>query len=258
MMNYCIAGTQRSGSNFVCNTLKLTGQLGEPREYFNPVHVGEDIKDVHAKDTREYCRIVSERYRQRGVFSQKIHYLQFFDHFLEQKVDFMESFPGLRMILLRRADKVAQAVSLAKAYQSNQWTAEMEAWKEPEYDFNKIRECYFDMIIHEKAWLKYFKAQHVPYLDIVYENMMKDMDGFFLQIFAYLGRLDLYEQYEPSAMKKQSDSKSEEWFGRFREELTADASQEANAGQWRARCQRWKVNFPYDSVENDIQGGVAC
>jgi len=69
---YGIVGTQRSGSNYVCSALRGIKGLGDPREYFSPVHIHDEgepevsigILSHHAsmlaEDLRRYRKFISQ------------------------------------------------------------------------------------------------------------------------------------------------------------------------------------------------------
>jgi LPS sulfotransferase NodH len=165
---YGVVGTQRSGSNYVCSALRSIEGLGDPREYFNPVHIhGEDKLIQSRQDALSFAMEVTRNTPKHQYFGFKIHYLQLFENFLEKDVSLLDAFPGMKTIFLRRSNVVKQAISLWKAELTQSWTAEMGAKRQPHYNFGEIRNRYFDLKIHDLMWERYLGDNHIQFLNII-------------------------------------------------------------------------------------------
>ena len=118
--SYAILTTPRSGSTYLCNLLDSTGIAGYPTE-----HLRLAAQELASNCNFDYLRLLDNlmQYRQtsNGVFGTKL-----ISHFLFQlrqtKYDFKQIFQPIdRFILLSRASKVAQAVSLVVAQKTEVW-----------------------------------------------------------------------------------------------------------------------------------------
>src|ERR1700677_1589135 len=163
-ISYLVCATQRSGSTLLCELLRATDVAGAPDEYFErlretglPRHPHQyfaepSVQDIakrlpptvlgHPEQPGEFehwFRYVLQRGTTlNGVFGAKMmwNYLDEFKLRMAElpglsHLSFNEQlkavFPGLQVIFMRRRDKVAQAVSLWKAIQTQQWRTESES-----------------------------------------------------------------------------------------------------------------------------------
>lgn len=145
--SYIICGTQRSGSNLLCEALWATGLAGGPREPFLVWYLAarepERLKDDFVKPwlipRDAYLRkLISEGTSANGVFGVKIMW-SYFGIVIDNLRTFPEYeglapseilrsvFPDLHYIHMTRRDKVRQAVSMARATQSRKWV-DVEPW----------------------------------------------------------------------------------------------------------------------------------
>src|SRR5215470_15256953 len=118
---YCVAATPRSGSTFLCHLLWATGCMGAPAEYFDPQFSMLPMASrLRARSTGEYVKLLKERRTSpNGVFGFKA----FWRHFrFMADFDLLGFFPRLRFVHIERQDRLAQAVSLAKAEALRQWS----------------------------------------------------------------------------------------------------------------------------------------
>lgn len=238
---YSIVGTQRSGSNYICSVLRQLEGLGDPREYFSPVHIHEENKRIQAKeDAVTFASELLSAVPKNTFFSFKIHYLQFFENFLTKGIKLHDAFPEISIIFLRRTNVVAQAISLWKAELTQSWVSSMEQKKEAHYNFEGIQKRYFDLKIHDLMWEKYLKDEKIKYLNIIYEDMEKNERKFFFNLLAYIGESDKFDNIQKPAMKKQANVQSLEWEKRFRKEYSQMDS-ETSEKVWIERTKHWKA-----------------
>jgi len=236
---YGIVGTQRSGSNYICSVLRKLDGMGDPREYFSPVHIHEENKRIQAKeDAITFAKELLENTANDSYFSFKIHYLQFFENFLQKGIKLHDAFPNMSVIFLRRTNVVAQAISLWKAELTQSWVSSMEAKKDPHYNFEGIRRRYFDLKIHDLMWEKYLRDEKISYLNIIYEDMEKNESKFFFNILSFIGESDKFDKIAKPEMKKQANQQSIEWEKRFRKEY-AKIDKDENTKIWKERTKYW-------------------
>ena len=134
-VSYLVCATPRSGSNLLCGLLKRTGVAGRPEEYFGRGHEPCWAGRWGASGRVEYVHgAIREGTGANGVFGAKV----LWPHMpnllakleavhgredVAERALLERTFPGLRFVWIRREDVVAQAVSYAKAMQTDQWTA---------------------------------------------------------------------------------------------------------------------------------------
>lgn len=231
---YLVCGTPRSGSSLLCEALANTGIAGRPEEYFQPANEiiwkkrwGTSTYADYLAHTIEQCTTPN------GVFSVKMMW-GYFDHFLHhlyQMPDYKKRkmpvhamlqgvFPNLHYIWIRRRDIVRQAVSQAKALQTNQWVVREEHSRlvphKPAFSFMQIDFLVQEIQAHNAAWQRFFSEHHIQPLVIVYEDFVTQYEE---TVSATLQRLGVpgAEALEvaPVSMKKQADGQSEQWVQRY-------------------------------------------
>jgi LPS sulfotransferase NodH len=133
-------------------------------------------------------------------------------------IDPAEVFGTLSTILIRRADRVAQAVSYARGLQTGQWSKEERATQEPWYDEALIHRCFVDIAEEETAWQARATARGEPYLEVVYEDFIGDYEGTVRRVLEFLG-VDAGPAFlvPPPPMERQADALNEAWCARFRD-----------------------------------------
>ena len=130
-------------------------------------------------------------------------------------------FPNLRVVFVRRRDKVSQAVSLWKAIQDSAWSheegASPDASRELVFHFEAIDHLLRRIVDHEASWEAYFAENGIEPCRVVYEEFVASYERTVLEILRDLG-MDVPEQtaFKPRRMKKQADALSEEWVQLFR------------------------------------------
>ena len=217
---YIVAATYRCGSTYLCTRLWETGVLGAPFEYLNHEH---EMRFLHARlaahSPQDYLdKLIACRMSDNGVFGLKVH----FPHFraaLRGCPGLLERLEPLKFVFIRRQDKIAQAVSLAKAYQSRAWLSldSRESRDVPLfYSRDFIMACLNEVNRQEACWVDWFEAQgwrpHVVY----YEDLTRDPQ----RVLGDICRLLAADTDEPSrgavpVIERQFDCVNEDWIRRF-------------------------------------------
>ena len=133
-ISYIICTVQRSGSFLLCEALKNTGLAGFPEEYFLNGEGWEDgwwARQHGVTSRRDYLNLVFDQgTSSNGVFGTKVMW-NYFHAMLKTLQELPEYkgldapqlmatlFPSVRYIWIVRRDKVRQAVSWAKAGQTD-------------------------------------------------------------------------------------------------------------------------------------------
>lgn len=124
-MRYLIVSQARTGGTFLCEALRRSGHAGLPFEYLNPAALKIIVRRIgmgHAIGMQRLMGAIEKnRTGANGVFGMQVH--------LEQLSEIAKPFDKIkrwlqrndRIVLLYRRDKLAQAVSLERSFQSSAW-----------------------------------------------------------------------------------------------------------------------------------------
>jgi LPS sulfotransferase NodH len=215
---YIICSAPRSGSHLLSYLMTDTQLAGFPQEHFNPWFMGDAINEFPDQLIYEKSHITNliEKYTSpNGVFGTKAQF--------DQIVDFvglgrLESFfpASLKYIFIQRGDKIGQAVSLARAEQTDQWMSGQAIQREPQYNYFQIRSCLREIKLQEKGWETYFMERGIKPYRVNYEELAANPEPAILGALDYLGiNRPAGFQVPTPRIQKQGDSLSEEWIARF-------------------------------------------
>ena len=193
MQAYLVCATPRSGSTLLCEMLRDTGLAGRPLEHFEilrhsslPRQPHEYFGDLDLDGLDELlpppragtpsqeppeawrARIMSQGRGENGVWGGKL----MWGH-VEDLVIRARQLPGLadasleqvvrallddpQLIFVTRRDKVAQAVSLWRAVQTQRWRADDDSKAEsPVYEFAAIDHLVSQLESDERSWKQWF------------------------------------------------------------------------------------------------------
>lgn len=234
-ISYVICAVQRSGSFLLCEALKNTGLAGFPEEYFLNGEGWEESEWAHqhgVTSRSDYLNLVFEKGTSpNGVFGTKVmwNYFHTMLKSLRELPDYkglsapelMASiFPNVHYIWIVRKDKVRQAVSWARAGQTD-----IYAWhhgetpmpkREPVFDFGFIDNLYNLILEGEAGWQGFFEACGVQPFKVEYEELVGAYESTALRILEHLkipypANLVFGER----RLQKQADALNEEWAEKF-------------------------------------------
>ena len=166
-------------------------------------------------------KLLARRTSRNGVFGMKAHF-HHFEAFLKAYPELLEVLSPMTFIYISRQDKIAQAVSMAKALQTGQWTSRMEAGPGARlrYDFAMIANCLNDIARQDPDWRRWFDANGVTPHQVTYDDLTADADAVVRDIVGLLGvHNDEPDVVDLPPVNKQGDETSEEWTERFEREL---------------------------------------
>jgi LPS sulfotransferase NodH len=135
-------------------------------------------------------------------------------------------FPGLRYIQITRKDKFRQAISLWKAVQTQAWRQDANpnpsSIAEPQFSFRAINYLVRLLTAHDASWDAFFLGLGYEPLRITYEDLAEDPEPVIADILTQFG-IPAPAKLEISAprLRIQSDDRSEQWFTRVHEHLSA-------------------------------------
>jgi trehalose 2-sulfotransferase len=254
-----VCATQRSGSTLFCELLKGTEVAGVPDEFFEVLRStglprqprqyfeSDQVQDIAARlpsldpgrpeQAGEFAGwfayAIHRGTTPNGVFSSKMMW-NYFDDFrvrvrelagmegLTFNLALDRIFPNLSIVFVRRRDKVAQAVSLWRAIQTQKWRqAEDSRVQDPEaqYDYRAIKHLVEELHRWDARWEDWFHATGRQPVRVIYEEFLEARA-------ATLGRVLDALRIPPrqltadgrGVMRRQADVVSQDWVDRFRQE----------------------------------------
>jgi len=223
---FIIASLQRSGSQFLFGELWKTGLLGAPLGYFDPDNMRQMTNRLRASTARDYVtKLLACRTSPNGVFGMKVQFPHF-KAFLRDCPDLLDALKPVTFFYLTRGDKVAQAVSLAKAYQTNAWSSRMKVNQSAaQYNRDLIETCLKEIARDEHDWEQWFASNDITPHRVHYEDLIDDPEATarsFIELLEVQNDTPATINIPP--FEKQADSTNEEWVARFKVE-TAPASE---------------------------------
>ena len=238
---FFVCTTHRSGSTFFCEGLSDAG-CSWPNEYFEMTLAPiwrEKWQLPPEADTVTYLReMIRGHTMANGILGVKLmwHQTKHLKAMLQPlvapelpKIPLAEllarAFGDVRYFWLRREDKVAQAISLARARQTGRWhSIDMTGWvgvaptdRAESFDFAQIQSIVQSLTEWDVKWKRFFAQSGVQPMTLVYE----EFSGRFLETMrdalAFLGApSEAIESVRPPRYRKLADNTSDEWAQRYR------------------------------------------
>lgn len=219
-----ILSVGRSGTNWLKSISDATGRMGHTGEWLGFEKLAKPWKSYTAQSYYDY--IIQQASTPNTRFSVKIfprhlrhaHSCYGFD-FIRKCVNEHD----IKLYLVTRTDRVAQAISLLKAQQSGAWHSEHQAAKSGgrplRYNYAQLCKNYFTISQAYGFWQTYLAAQNLPYEAFTYEDLLPDPAPFFNSTAAHL-EVPAPEQLE-SPLQIQRDAHSADWRQRFEADMAA-------------------------------------
>jgi trehalose 2-sulfotransferase len=223
--SYFIASSYRCGSQYLSWRLWQTGVLGAPSEVLSPTNEMRIFMNrFKTSSPAEYIdKLVARRTSPNGVFGMKAHF-HHFEAFLKGYPALLDALSPMTFVYISRQDKVAQAVSMARALQTGQWTSRMESGASPslQYDREMIAKCMEDIKQQDINWRRWFESRNVAPFQVTYNDVATDAESVVNRIVELLG-VEKDERVEVNVppVKKQGDETNQEWIERFQREANA-------------------------------------
>jgi LPS sulfotransferase NodH len=227
--SYLVCGTPRSGTTLLCGLLASTGLAGRPEEYFWRDDERRWSERWRVSTFPEYLRAAVRRgSTPNGVFGAKVMYGYLPDLLgklaelpdgqgLDDRALLERQFPNLRCLWIWRQDMVAQAVSWAKALQTNVWAAgDGQPTTTPRFDFAQIDGLVRAAEEGRAGWRRWFEANGLEPMGIPYEDLVADMTGATRRALEFLGIDAPADLPIRTRSARQSDALNHEWAARYR------------------------------------------
>jgi len=208
----------RSGTNWLGSLLKTTGVLGKPGEWVDANQLGVSPEKISGPDY--IARIIDAASTDNGFFAVKMfpsHLRWFQQQYGFDLLSTLRREYDIKFVTLRREDRVAQAVSFAKASQHNAWSSEMEGNTAPVYDFHQIQRAFFLVGHSYRLWNDYVMLRQIEAAAFTYEELLPTGAEFVRLVADHAGIDNL--RVPQSKMKIQRNPTSEEWTARFLQEV---------------------------------------
>ena len=226
-----ICSLPRSGSWLLAAGLEATGLSGHPEEFFR-----RELRRVYtrrwgipygASATRYAAAALADATGSNGVAGIKIHW-QDFAPLVESlrregrtgtDRELVESvLPGVRWVHLVRRDRLKQAISWARALDSDVWwhgdtvPSADDGHRGWDPDMEKIEGLYDVLARQEIEWLRFFERSGITPLEVGYEDLVADWEPQMRRVVDHIG-VDVPDPLTipPPPMKTQSDGMSERW-----------------------------------------------
>lgn len=229
---YLVASLPRTGSTLLCNALWDTGRAGAPKEYLNPMQRRDWARRRGAfwpgpvrgpalaalavvpwpeRALAAHLREVQLHRSGGGWFGLKLH---------AHHHAALAGSPGLqallgaaRVVRVQRADRLAQAVSWARARQTGAWAHWQRGVLPPVYSRRAIDEALGRIAAGEAHWDRVLAGREVLCLD--YEALAADLGEAVGAVLRLLGVDAEIPPPQPS-LRRQADARSAEWIARYR------------------------------------------
>jgi trehalose 2-sulfotransferase len=247
---YIICATPRSGSTLLCNLLASTRKTGNPNSYYHRTEIMRhwaaewSLPGCDTMSAKEFSIAYLEATIRAGRGETNVFGLRLMREYLEGLSSLLDQiYPGLSSdvhrfecafgnvlyIHLTRENKLAQAVSLAKAEQSGLWHiapdgTEIERLglpQDPEYDFKLIKRKLTKLEAHDAAWIEWFEQQGITPLRVEYEILSEDPTGTLIQIYEALGVDAQKTEAVRPGVAKLANEISLDWMRRFYADLSS-------------------------------------
>lgn len=215
---YLLCSSPRCGSTLLGEMLYATGVAGDPLEYLNGLYVASHLRQFAPSgklSIQQYLGEIQKRCTSpNSYFGVQIHFAHFnrtIGQHPGQALEFLRAQD--RVVLLRRRDRVAQAVSLYRAtatgiYSSldeeRQTEAEKTSVKNQDipYDQNKITEFLKGVIWQDVGWETLLLRYHIPHKELYYEDLTADYHRQSRKVLEYLNLAVNPEDIPPQKLRK--------------------------------------------------------
>lgn len=214
MQGYAVCSIGRTGSNWLCELLTSTDQLGRPLEYFSGEARRLLTDPAYPDDPVEQIRwILTMGKTANDVYGVKV--FPWHVDAIADRVRWTEALPNLHFVHLVREDVLGQAISLCRVNQTGRFRSPQPESNPPWYDGETIRSHIHLFTRANARWTAFFARVGVRPLRLVYEQITRDPQGTADQVSDLLQiartRVDL-TRVEQTVMR---DQLSEEWRRRF-------------------------------------------
>lgn len=231
-----IAATQRSGSSLLFSALHASGVAGDPIEHLNPPHFAplltrfdhirlrpktrdyfrmkEAISQASSRSIRRALRRISAAHTlSDGTLVLKVMWDNYSFVFKQHGLDFDVFDAPITWIRVRRNDHVRQAVSYARAVQTDSWTHLAPERQQPVFDPEQIAELLAEIEYGDVEWDRYLSDLGDTPLQVTYEQLDAEYESTLRRVLDYIGASSA--SVPPPPIQRQADSINDEWVDQY-------------------------------------------
>lgn len=164
----------RSGSTWLGTLANSTGVLGQSAEWLDRLRREPAMRRLDGP--AHAAEVVARGAGDGSFFSVKLFPRHLFRFHRRYGLDFVQHVAerhDVRLVRLTRRDRLAQAISYARAMQTRQWTSRKDTPRnEPVYDFERICRSYMLIQRSYTFWESYGTLRGLPAREFVYEDLL--------------------------------------------------------------------------------------
>jgi LPS sulfotransferase NodH len=226
-LGYMLATVPRTGSTYVSHLLWRSGCLGAPLEYLNFLP-GSPYAFAHGSPEKQHelwRSLLHRRTSPNGVFGVKCFSAQLRELQPQNPALLIEVIGQLiprgrnaKVIRLKRRDKVAHAISYARAALSGVWHKVQESGEPPKVDYSHRAVDHARRLLdHQEAdWDMLFGEQGVQQLTLWYEDVLDQPEAAVRNVADFLGvALDPAAAVPVPPIERQSQADPALWAERY-------------------------------------------
>lgn len=206
----------RSGSNWLGSLANGTGVLGQSDELLDPALLGSSPRDMEGL----VSDVVAKGSTPNGRFAVKIfprHLMWVQDRYDADFIATMRGRSDLGLVLVKRRDRLGQAISLVRSMQTGKWTSASTASSIETYSFKNVGIACLKIERAYAFWEAYLHLHDLEHEILCYEDLVDDPSPY---VAALARHLDVPVPAVPdSTFRIQRDAVTEEWRARYKEDL---------------------------------------
>ncbi len=219
---YCILSSPRSGSTLLSRMLNATGLGGDPLEYFNHRLIDYERQRTDNPTLSINAFIDSMEKRRtspNGVFGIKMHYSQLLGAFGSQvptqnMLDYLKHFDAL--ILIRRRDRIRQAVSQVIGLHTQVWSSEDSRFgTQPESCIHPM-DCInalHQVCREDFGWEQLISTTGLKVLEVWYEDLVVNYEMVCREVITHLELAETITVIPSPQIERQASELNERLYG---------------------------------------------
>jgi LPS sulfotransferase NodH len=205
--------TNRSGSNFLAESLSQCGVMPRAREYFNLPAIEKFARKAGAASFAEFCHKLITARSVSGMFASKVGLGQIM--FLFSEGFLSKVFANPCLIYVKRNDLLEQAISFTIANQTKSWTWDKTPQCEPVYDREEIAKRVALIALSNARFEEFFAVNAIRPYRVVYEDFLEEPQKTIDGIADWLGTKSSRFSSDVIGLRRQSSPRNLEWMMRF-------------------------------------------
>jgi len=211
----------RSGSNWLGSLTNVTGLLGSCEEWIDARHSGVEPGSVSLDDF--ISAVLDKASTPNSYFCIKLfprHLFKVQNAYDRDLITELQRRFDTQLIVLQRRDRLAQAISFARAYQTGAWQSTDNEKRDPDYSFDAICRSYFFVQRSYDFWETYLDLRSLDASKFYYEDMMDDCAPYMDAVRDHAGiQAEASDKPSESKLSIQRDTLNDEWRVQFVEDL---------------------------------------